>query len=144
LSIDEGLPTIHGDKKQLAETLLNLMVNALEAIVHRGTLSIRASLDRCEIEEHPYTCVRIDISDTGPGIPEANVPHLFEPFFTTKATGTGLGLPMAYSTIQMHGGDIMVENQPDGGTTFSVLLPVSTKQDEKKISHLAGGDISNE
>ncbi|MGA1840254.1 MAG: ATP-binding protein [bacterium] len=130
LKIEEGLPFIHGDKKQLAETLLNLIVNALEAMAHRGTLSIHAFTDQCEIGEHPCPCVRIDISDTGPGIPEENIPNLFEPFFTTKATGTGLGLPIAYSTIRMHGGDIRVENSPEGGTTFSIFLPVSVKGKE--------------
>jgi signal transduction histidine kinase len=144
LSIDEGLPTISGDKKKLAETLLNLMVNALEAMAHRGTLTIRAFPDRCEIGEHPRTCVQIDISDTGLGIPEENIPHLFEPFFTTKTTGTGLGLSIAYSTIQMHGGDIRVENLPGGGTTFSIFLPTSAKLEERKMSHLSGGDTSNE
>ncbi len=134
LEIDDGLPFIVGDKKQLAETLLNLIVNALEAMVHRGTLSISAFQDRCEIGEHPCDCVRIDISDTGPGIPEENIPNLFEPFFTTKATGTGLGLPIAYSTIRMHGGDIRVGNSPGGGTTFSIFLPASAKPGEGKVS----------
>jgi len=144
VSIEDGLPSIRGDKKQLSETLLNLMVNALEAMPYRGILEVRAYLDRCETSEHPCSCVRIDISDTGPGIPEENIPNLFEPFFTTKASGTGLGLPIAYSTIQMHGGDITVENVSGHGTTFSIFLPTLAKQRNRKMPHPAGEDLSNE
>jgi signal transduction histidine kinase len=120
------------------------MVNALEAMAHRGTLTVRAYLDRCEIQEHPCKCVRIDICDTGQGILEEDIPKLFEPFFTTKASGTGLGLPIAYSTIQMHGGDIKVENVPGEGTTFSIFLPTYTKQEEKKMSHLDKENIPDD
>ncbi|MGA1791321.1 MAG: ATP-binding protein [bacterium] len=126
--IDDGLPNIRGDKKQLSEALLNLMVNALEAMPDRGRLTIRASLDRCELDSGFSKCIRIDISDTGPGITDEDIPRLFEPFFTTKAAGTGLGLSIVYTTIQTHGGDIKVKKGPHGGITFSVFLPRIVKK----------------
>jgi signal transduction histidine kinase len=122
--IDNKLPVIKGDRKQLAEALLNLMVNSLEAVRNRGKLTITGSLDRCEIAgDLSCKCIRIEILDTGPGIADENIPRLFEPFFTTKASGAGLGLSIAYSTIQMHGGDIKVENLIGGGIAFSIFLP---------------------
>ncbi|MDY0041942.1 MAG: ATP-binding protein, partial [Desulforhabdus sp.] len=121
--IQEGLPEINGDKEQLGEALLNLMVNALEAISFRGELTVTASRD--ELIEHNgrWDCVRIDIKDTGPGIEKDNIIKLFDPFFTTKATGAGLGLSIVYSTIQRHGGEVQVVSNVGRGTTFSVLIP---------------------
>lgn len=124
--IDNDLPPIRGDKKQIGEALLNLMVNALESMANKGKLMISATLDRCEIDSEQCKCIRIDISDTGPGIADENMPKLFEPFFTTKATGTGLGLSIVYSTIHRHGGEVKVENTMNGGITFSIFLPTPT------------------
>ena len=127
VELDRGLPKIKGDAKQLAEVLLNLMVNALEAMIKGGKLMVAASLDRCRIKHTSLRCVRIDISDTGPGVADTNIPHLFDPFFTTKDSGTGLGLSIVYSTIQMHGGEIKVKNGISGGTVFSIFLPIAEK-----------------
>ncbi|MGA1825216.1 MAG: cache domain-containing protein [bacterium] len=127
VEIDNQLPAIKGDKKQLAEALLNLMVNSLEAMKDRGKLTITGSLDRCDIGDNlSRKCIRIEILDTGPGIADENIPRLFEPFFTTKASGAGLGLSIAYSTIQMHEGDIRFKNLIGGGISFSIFLPIPT------------------
>jgi two-component system NtrC family sensor kinase len=123
VAIDHDLPTIRGDRKQLAEALLNLMVNALEAMAGRGTLAIRACSVPSQSDQNFGTCIRIDISDTGPGIDDEYIPRLFEPFFTTKSSGTGLGLSIVYSTIQRHGGEVKVRNMEGGGITFSIFLP---------------------
>ncbi|MGA1870878.1 MAG: cache domain-containing protein [bacterium] len=126
VKVDNQLPVIKGDRKQLAEALLNLMVNSLESVRNRGKLTITGSLDRCEIAGNlPCKCIRIEVLDTGPGIADENIPRLFEPFFTTKASGAGLGLSIVYSTIQMHGGDIKVKNLIGGGIAFSIFLPTS-------------------
>lgn len=122
-SISSLLPKIRGDRKQLGEALLNLMVNGLEAVAGQGELSISANLGEIQTEDGLRRCVRIDISDTGPGIVEENMTRLFEPFFTTKATGAGLGLAIVTSTLQRHGGEVLVQSTVGQGTTFSVLVP---------------------
>ena len=122
-----GLPTVEGDMRQLGEAVVNLLVNALEAMPGKGRLSIAVGSQPAEPADGGSTGVRIDITDTGPGIKPADVPRLFEPFFTTKATGSGLGLAIVRGTVERHGGTIQVESHPGQGTTFSILLP--TKND---------------
>ncbi len=124
--IDDNLPGIRGDRKQLGEVLLNLMVNALEAMVSQGKLTVSAFMDRFELGGKPRDCVRIDVSDTGPGIDEENISMLFDPFFTTKASGSGLGLSIVQSTVRRHGGDVKVQSAKGEGTTFSVFLLPAT------------------
>jgi len=126
-SISSALPKIKGDRKQLAEALLNVLVNALEAVAKGGKLSIAADLAELPTAAGLRTCIRIDIGDTGPGIMEENVPRLFDPFFTTKATGAGLGLSIVRSTIQRHGGEVMVQSIAGEGTTFSLLIPLDAE-----------------
>ncbi|MBU4448775.1 MAG: HAMP domain-containing protein, partial [Proteobacteria bacterium] len=126
-SICSALPKIKGDRKQLGETLLNLMVNALEAVANRGKLIISADLTELQTADGLRRGIRIDVGDTGPGIMEENVPRLFDPFFTTKATGAGLGLSIVYSTIQRHGGEVMVRSIVGEGTTFSLLIPIDAE-----------------
>jgi signal transduction histidine kinase len=129
VTIDQGLPKIRGDQKQLGEALLNLLVNALEAMPHGGRLLVAASLAQFSPSSAPLTGIRIDISDTGPGIAPEDIPRLFDPFFTTKASGTGLGLSIVRSTVQGHGGEVRVESRADAGTTFSIFLPLGDAQD---------------
>lgn len=120
------LPRVRGDKKQLGEVLVNLMINALEALNAGGKLRIRAMVENggSDPAEGAQAFVRIDVEDTGPGIERPNLPRLFDPFFTTKATGTGLGLSIAFTTLQRHGGMIKVRSREGAGTVFSVLIPV--------------------
>lgn len=126
--MEASLPPIHGDRKLLAEALVNLFVNSLEAMDAGGSLAITVSGDFFALNEGPVSCLRIDISDTGCGIAEEQIDNLFEPFFTTKASGTGLGLPLVFNTIQNHGGVIRVKSRVRQGTTFSIYLPVNTEQ----------------
>ncbi|MBU4234225.1 MAG: HAMP domain-containing protein [Proteobacteria bacterium] len=126
-SICSALPKIKGDRKQLGETLLNLMVNALEAVANRGKLIIAADLTELQTADGLRRGIRIDVGDTGPGIMAENVTRLFDPFFTTKATGAGLGLSIVYSTIQRHGGEVMVRSIVGEGTTFSLLIPIDAE-----------------
>ncbi len=123
VSIDKDLPALEGDKNQLGEALLNLMINALEAMNNSGKLTITAASDQGEVEGVSGIYLQIDISDTGQGIDSENMSQLFEPFFTSKAAGTGLGLSIVYNTIQMHNGDIKVKSIIGKGTTFSIFLP---------------------
>ncbi|HQN18810.1 MAG TPA: ATP-binding protein, partial [Syntrophobacteraceae bacterium] len=122
-SISRRLPKVKGDRKQLGEALLNLMVNGLEAVSSQGEVQITVDPVELELGGRLQPCVRIDVRDTGPGIAEENMNKLFDPFFTTKATGAGLGLSIVYSTIQRHGGEVMVQSAVGKGTTFSMLVP---------------------
>jgi two-component system NtrC family sensor kinase len=115
------LPLILGNEGRLGQVFLNLIVNAVHAMrpgtPAHNTLRVRTGMDG--------GLVRIDISDTGHGIPPEAMPHIFDPFFTTKPAGlgTGLGLSISHSIIQKMGGEIRVESRVGQGTTFSLLLP---------------------
>jgi signal transduction histidine kinase len=89
----------------------------------KGTLAVKSYLDAKSDK------VRVEISDTGPGIPDDVLPHIFEPFFTTKeeGEGTGLGLSLAYNIVENHHGIISVKSGPEGGTTFIIDLPHTGK-----------------
>jgi len=119
--IDENLPTIHGDFQQLNQVLLNIVLNALDAMPGGGELNIRISAAR------GGDFVSIEFTDTGTGIPDHLLGNIFDPFFTTKpgAKGTGLGLSVSLGIIQQHGGDIHVRSEMGKGTTFTVLLPTA-------------------
>ncbi len=121
--VDAGLPNVEGDMRQLGEAIVNLLVNALEAMQGKGRLSIHVYPETAESAGVAPRWARIDISDTGPGIDPADAQRLFEPFFTTKATGSGLGLAIVRGTVERHGGTIQVQSQPGQGTTFSICLP---------------------
>ncbi|MFP4446089.1 MAG: cache domain-containing protein [Desulfosudaceae bacterium] len=127
LTVDlaDDLPVITGDRRLLAEALINLLVNALDAMPQSGTLTVTAVQDIFAVTGRDIPCVRIDIADTGHGIVDDQLDNIFKPFFTTKATGTGLGLPLVLNTIRSHGGVIQVKSTIDQGTVFSVFLPLS-------------------
>ncbi len=126
VSLADDLPAIIGDRRLLAEALINLFVNALDAMTARGSLSVTAVRDRFDTNSRSVDCVRIDISDTGQGIPKDQMEKIFEPFFTTKATGTGLGLPLVLTTIRNHGGIIRVKSDLNRGSVFSIFLPLTS------------------
>jgi nitrogen fixation/metabolism regulation signal transduction histidine kinase len=116
----EDLPPVMADDKQLRGVISNLVKNAVEAMGPGGKLSVRTlTVDRGRQVSSP--AVRVEITDTGPGIPDGIKDKIFDPYFTTKAKGTGLGLALAYRIIQDHGGSIAFDTGPDG-TTFKVDL----------------------
>jgi two-component system NtrC family sensor kinase len=112
------LPAIMADADQLRQVVLNILLNAAEAMPAGGDLLIASRAD-----PDGRNAV-LSIADTGPGIPDDIRDRLFEPFFTTKRTGTGLGLSIAYGIVEQHRGTIQVESVPGRGTTFLVTLPV--------------------
>lgn len=118
--LETKMPEVVGDMGQLQQVFVNLFINAADAMEGKGKLDIRA---RCDTERNQFI---ITVSDTGPGIPEGLREEIFEIFFTTKPVGkgTGLGLSISRNIIKMHGGNIMVECPPDGGTTFIIELPL--------------------
>jgi two-component system sensor histidine kinase HydH len=104
------------DPDRIKQALLNLCLNALEAMKAGGilTLTLRRQDERT---------LRIGISDTGPGISREEIDRIFDPFYTTKTSGTGLGLAIVHRIVEAHGGEIRVTSEPGGGTTFTILLP---------------------
>ena len=112
----ERLPILAADADQLRQAFVNVILNAVEAMQGKGTLSLATF--RGPDEESAV----VSISDTGPGIPEEHKEHLFEPFFTTKEDGTGLGLPITYGIVTRHNGEIEVTSQTGKGATFRITL----------------------
>ncbi len=125
-SIASRLPRTQGDSRQIGEVLINLLVNGLDAMPDGGRLTISIAAEAIQSDSIGPTWVRIDVSDTGPGIQEEDLDRLFEPFFTTKAAGSGLGLAIIKGTLERHSGTVSVDTRPGAGTTFSVRLPVAT------------------
>lgn len=120
------LPPVEADIQQLNHLFMNIILNAVQAMKGKGILSVKSRLKA----DRERVC--IEISDTGPGIPEDNLPRIFDPFFTTKdeGEGTGLGLSLAYGIVENHGGDIRAESTVGDGTTFIINLPLSVKSDK--------------
>jgi len=113
------LPRIEGDLEQLEQIFLNLLLNAVQAMDQGGTITIRAAFD-------PPEGVRVELMDTGRGIPKEHLYRIFEPFFTTRERGTGLGLAIAYRHVEAHRGRLTVESEQGRGTRVTVLLPAMT------------------
>jgi PAS domain S-box-containing protein len=129
------LPAVLADANQVSQALLNLCVNARDAMPNGGTLTLTtqvvngAELKHNE-EKNPGSYVRIEVKDTGMGMNATVQRRIFEPFFTTKATGqgTGLGLAVVYGIVKSHNGLIQVDSAPMQGTTFRVYLPTAAER----------------
>ncbi len=128
----DELGTVHADPVQLEQVLLNLSLNARDAMPDGGTLTLateNVDLDMDFVANHsefaPGPFVRVCVVDTGIGMTEEQQVHVFEPFFTTKklGEGTGLGLAMAYGIVKQHGGTMLVKSTPDSGSEFAIYLP---------------------
>jgi len=134
--VQEGLWTVEVDRGQMEQVLLNLFVNAWQAMADGGDLYISvANVELKEIEVSPYDLkpgkfVKVTVTDTGIGMDEATKARIFEPFFTTKerGRGTGLGLASVYGIVKNHAGFIDVESEKDIGSSFMIYLPASKKE----------------
>ncbi|MBN2332587.1 MAG: HAMP domain-containing protein [Deltaproteobacteria bacterium] len=116
---DPDLPETLIDASQIEQVLINMMINASQAMPQGGELFIRTGMHASG--EHIY----VQIEDTGCGIPAENIEKLFDPFFSTKGhKGTGLGLSVSYGIIQSHGGEIKVDSKLEKGTAFTIILPI--------------------
>jgi signal transduction histidine kinase len=121
-SLAEDLPAVLADPGHVQQVLLNLILNALEAMPTGGRLGIRT---RRAADPTLGDCVCISVQDTGPGIDAKKVDQLFEPFFTTREKGTGLGLFISRKLVTANKGDIRVRGREGGGTSFDVFLPAA-------------------
>ncbi|MBN2331783.1 MAG: PAS domain S-box protein [Deltaproteobacteria bacterium] len=148
--LTDNLPQVHADTQQLNHMLMNIILNAVDAMDGKGKLTIITRLPKAgeriytedgdtPVLEYPFCWLPshgdrlcIEISDTGAGIPEEVLPHIFDPFFTTKeeGKGTGLGLSMVYGIVENHGGNIIAKSKPGTGTTFIVTLPLAAQDME--------------
>ena len=120
LHVDEPLPMPLLAPDQIEQVLLNLAINAIDAMPEGGQLSIRASLTG---DAGKQAGLEIVFMDTGAGIPADVLPHIFDPFFSTKPENLGLGLPICHDIVQQHDGRISVESQPGEGSRFTIWLP---------------------
>ena len=121
---------IRGDRSQLNQVIINLIINAVDAMERKGALTLRTYCDKGKRKgggkKAAAGFVYLEVSDTGCGISEDNLPRIFDPFFTTKdlGKGTGLGLSTVYGIVQAHGGNIWVKKTSKDGTTFILELPL--------------------
>jgi nitrogen fixation/metabolism regulation signal transduction histidine kinase/ActR/RegA family two-component response regulator len=143
----DALPFVQGDAGMIEQVLMNLSVNARDAMPHGGTLTIgiEASLfDAARVETHPDArvgrFVRLRVSDTGTGMDAATLSRIFEPFFTTKEVGkgTGLGLATVYGIVKQHDGWVEVNSEPGKGSTFDVFFPASEENAVSGENEIAG------
>lgn len=118
IEIDDALPHLSGDASQIKQVILNLLMNALDAVQNEGSITLRT------FAEGEGTVV-LAVEDTGCGIPPEHLDKLFEPFFTTKPVGQGIGVGLStcYNIVQKHGGEILVRSTLGQGSTFLVKLP---------------------
>ncbi|MBI5099480.1 MAG: PAS domain S-box protein [Nitrospirae bacterium] len=120
--LDSHLPEIIADPMQLSQIFLNLFLNAVEAMRDGGILTVKT------LYNPTGNSILISISDTGKGVEKSLIDQIFNPFFTTKPKGTGLGLSISKRLIEQHNGVLTFENNPDGGATFIINLPVKQKE----------------
>jgi len=139
--MSESLPTVAADGGQLQQVLMNLFINAADAMPAGGKLIIETDIEmvtkeyvRTHAGIRPGPYVKLAVTDTGIGMDNETQKRIFEPFFTTKkeGKGTGLGLSMVYGVVKNHGGYITVYSEPGHGTTFKIYMPASGKAEDEK------------
>jgi signal transduction histidine kinase len=130
---DDRLVT--ADRDMLRRAVLNLLLNALDAMPQGGTLAVRAVAGADAVE--------LSVADSGPGLSEEVRRRAFEPFYTTKPGGTGLGLAIVYRIAEVHGGDVVAENRPEGGAVLTLRIParVDSGAAETRQPHGRSGSI---
>ncbi|MBI5252602.1 MAG: PAS domain S-box protein, partial [Desulfomonile tiedjei] len=142
LDLSDELARIHADPSQVEQVLMNLAVNARDAMPDGGKLTVRTrtvALDgewcKTHVGSKPGEYVLLTVSDTGLGMDKATVDHIFEPFYTTKelGRGTGLGLAMVYGIVKQHNGHITCESEVGSGTSFNVYFPAIEAREEPRM-----------
>ena len=122
----DDLPLVRCYPAEVNQLLMNVVVNALDAVGDSGTIAVRATADD--------ECVQVVVEDDGDGIPAADLSNIFNPGFTTKGVsfGAGLGLAIAYQVAELHGGSISVESSPGAGARFTTRLPMIAPTSERR------------
>ena len=136
---DAGVDTVLADPAQLQQILMNLVINAAQAVEGRGTVTVAVERVAAPAGSDPQhdAWLQLEVADDGPGIPPDVLPRIFEPFFTTKAAGqgTGLGLSVVHGIVTAHGGRIGVTSHPGEGARFQVLLPAVATPSASQRAH---------
>jgi two-component system sensor histidine kinase HydH len=114
--VDDSLPRVMADPVRLTQALLNVVINAIQAVERKGRVEVRAGVAEGR--------VFVDVSDDGPGIPPEKLPSIFDPYFTTKTEGSGLGLWIAQQIVTAHGGSLQARNGASGGAVLTMQLPL--------------------
>ena len=125
-SLDPALPPIHGDSIHIEQVLLNLMMNAMDAMASNTAEGVTERILDVATGRYDKYSAAITVTDTGPGIAAAYRRHIFDSFFSTKQEGMGLGLAIARTIVQAHGGKIWQEGTPAGGAAFKFTIPLQT------------------
>jgi CheY-like chemotaxis protein len=149
LDLDPLTGKIEADPHQLDQMLLNLVLNARDAMPEGGTIRITTSFrapgscDEIPPSKRARSFAEITVEDTGCGIPPENLSKIFDPFFTTKEAGkgTGLGLSVAYNLVKQHGGETLVKTRHGKGSAFHILLPHASQQGQEKGDETPCGKI---
>ena len=123
-NLSDRVETITIDPDKMSQVLLNLYLNAIEAMDNGGELTVSVKTSK-ETE-----LLTIEIKDTGIGIHSENLNHIFDPYFTTKSSGTGLGLAISYNIIEAHNGKIHIESDSSKGTIITIHLPLLINKNE--------------
>jgi two-component system sensor kinase FixL len=131
LELDDSLPPVWGDRVQLQQVVLNIMLNAFDAM--RECPADERKVKLCA-EPHGAGLIKVAVSDCGTGLTSDQLDRIFQPFFTTKRDGLGMGLSITRSIIEAHGGRLWAENNADHGATFSFTLPVTHGAEQKEWS----------
>jgi signal transduction histidine kinase len=131
--LEDALPQVNLDPERLLQALLNLLLNAIQAMPDGGEARIRVHNADATESMLSEPAIRIEVSDTGKGIQPDDIPFIFDPFFSRNPAGHGMGLAITHSIIQEHGGRISVFSEPGQGATFWIDLPVAARD-----QHLTG------
>ena len=113
---EDSLPPVMADPVRLTQALLNVVINAIQAVERKGRVEVSAGVTDGRVS--------VVVSDNGPGIPPEKLASIFDPYFTTKTEGSGLGLWIAQQIVTAHGGSLRAENAPAGGAIVTMLLPL--------------------
>ena len=148
-----GLPLLKGDPTQIRQIVMNLVINASEAVGEgEGDVTVTTSLRHCtpadlhskylnqDLDEGDYLC--LEVTDTGCGMDQQTLERLFEPFYTTKFTGRGLGMSAVIGIVRSHGGSLSVQSEPGKGTVFTIYFPF--EENNSRMVPLAAPDLSSE
>ena len=145
IDVAPDLWTVHIDAGQISQVIENLTINAVQAMPNGGRIEVEAvnsdtgSQSGCPLDAGRFVCIRV--RDEGVGIAPDVVDRIFDPYFTTKQDGLGLGLATSYSVVQKHDGYLGVKNRPEGGTEFTMCLPVSDVAREPDVHEGPGADV---
>jgi two-component system sensor histidine kinase HydH len=115
--LEEGLPPVVADPVRLTQALLNLVINAMQAVERKGRIEVSVAV--------AGGALALAVRDTGPGIPPERLASIFDPYFTTKPEGSGLGLWIAQQIVTAHAGGLKAQNAPGGGAVFTLTLPLA-------------------